>query len=123
MPRRDDNALIRQYDIFTHFESIALSFNHWITPYRNSTDPKRIPERRRHLFKFHHALRARLLVDAEKRWDAFLFQVSGDSLVCGEHELFDNAMCDIARRPCDSRHFSQRIELDRRLWHIEVDGA
>src|ERR1017187_8450345 len=55
--------------------------------------------------------------------DAGLLQVSGDALIGGQHELLDDAVGDIARRPRDARHGAQFVELDERLGKIEIDGA
>ena len=46
-----------------------------------------------------------------------------DRLVGGQHELFNDAMRDVARRSRNAGHRAPLIEFDQRLGKIEIDGA
>src|SRR5690348_9801370 len=51
-------------------------------------------------------LRVGLLVNAVQRSDIMTLEISGDAFICGEHELFDNAVRELPLRARDSAHQS-----------------
>ncbi len=74
-------------------------------------------------FEIVDALGVGFLVDAIERRDAFRFQILRDALVSREHELFDQAMCDVALGTRDALHQSEFVELDDGLGQVEVDRS
>ena len=56
-----------------------------------------------------------------KRTDALIFQVSGDALIGGEHEFFNDAVSNIAFRAGNALHQAMFIELNQRFGQIEID--
>src|SRR5579884_3080153 len=56
------------------------------------THTEGISESCRDHFEVIHALGIRLLVNAIKRWNSFLLQISGDAFVRGQHELFNDSV-------------------------------
>src|SRR5437868_1634942 len=86
-------------------------------------DSQRIAEGARELLKFQNFFGVGFLVDAMKRFDAALKQVSSDSAIGSKHELFDEAMRDIALAASDVDHFLLLVEFDDALREIEIDGA
>ena len=122
--RRDRNAVVGDHDFLPHHLAIAPA--HRLRPkplHRNRADPERITEMRRDLFELHHALRIGLLVNAEDRCDVRLLQVRRHGFVRRQHELFDQAVRDVARAARDAGHLAKLVEFDQRLRHIEIDGA
>ncbi len=55
--------------------------------------------------------------------DAGGFQVRGHGFVSRQHELFDDAVGDVARRAADAGHRARLVELDQRFGHVEIDRA
>ena len=52
-----------------------------------------------------------------------VLQVRRHGFIGGQHELFDDAMGDVARRARDAGHGAPLVEFDQRLGQIEIDGA
>ncbi len=74
-------------------------------------------------FKFENLFGVGLFVDAVQRGDAALLEILRDRFVRGEHELFDEAVGNIAHAAGDALHAALFVKLDDRLGKIEVDGA
>ena len=62
-----------------------------------------------------------LLVDAVERRDAEILKPDGDTLVGGEHELFNEAVGPGAFGAGDAAHLAVLVELDDRLGEIEIN--
>jgi len=54
---------------------------------------------------------------------AALDEVVRDGAIGGEHELFDEAMGDVAFAAADIGHLLVVVELDDRFGKIEIDGT
>ena len=52
-----------------------------------------------------------------------LFQMRGHRLVRRQHELFDDAMSDVARAARDAGHHAVLVEFDQRLGQIEINRS
>ena len=81
--------------------------------YRNRADAERIAEVRGDFFELHDAFGVGLFVDAEDRWDPGLFEMRSNGFVGREHELFDDAVRDVAGAARDPGHFAEFVEFDR----------
>src|SRR5216684_1254229 len=86
-------------------------------------DPERITEGASQLFELEDFAGVGLFVNAMERFDAAAKKICGDSAIGGEHELFDEAVSDIALAARDIGHALLFVEFDDRLGKIEVDGA
>ena len=62
-------------------------------------------------------------MDAVERRHAEILEPNGDTLVGGEHELFDEAVGPGALGAGDAAHLAVLVELDDRLGQIEVDRS
>src|SRR5262245_45366899 len=49
--------------------------------------------------------------------------MTGNRFVCGQHELFDKSMGNVAGTSGDADHLTLWIELNDRLGEIEIDGT
>ena len=58
-----------------------------------------------------------------ERVQAALDEVVGDGAIGGEHELFDEAMGDVAFAAADVGHLLVVVEFDDGFGKIEIDGA
>ena len=67
---------------------------------------QRIAEGLRQFLEFEHLFRIGLFMNAVQRSQAAPVQVLRDGLVGGEHELFDQAMGDIAFAAHDAGHLT-----------------
>ena len=55
--------------------------------------------------------------------DAVGFQMPGDGFVRRQHELFNDAMGDVAFGALDAGHLARSVQFDVSFGHVEVDGA
>src|SRR5260370_38926608 len=58
-----------------------------------------------------------------ERFDAAAKKIRGDGAIGGQHELFDEAMSDVALAARDVGHALLFVEFDDLLGEIEVNGA
>ena len=86
-------------------------------------DPQGIAKRARQFLEFQDFLGIGLFVDAVKRREAAPDEIAGDGAVRGEHELFDDAVRDVAFAAHDIGHALLGVEFDDRLGEIEIDRA
>ena len=77
----------------------------------------------RDFFELRTRLPSGLFVDAIQRRNAGSFQMSGDGFIRRQHELFDNAMRDVAFGARDPDHLARKSNSMLRFGHIEIDGA
>ena len=82
-----------------------------------------VSERRYELLELVDFERIRLLVDAIERGDVVGIEMCGDGLVGEQHELFDQAMRDVALGGDDLLHHPLVVEHDLRLLEVEVYRA
>ncbi len=78
---------------------------------------------RGHFLEIHHALGVGLFVDTIDAGGDGGGQVRGHRFIGGQHELFDDAVGDVARGTADAGHGAPFVELDQRLGHVEIDRA
>ncbi len=86
-------------------------------------DAERIPESPGEFFKLENFAGIRLLVDAVEGVKAAFEKVMCHGAVGGEHELFNDAMGDVALAAADINHVLLRVEFDDGLGKIEIDRA
>src|SRR6267143_424168 len=86
-------------------------------------DSQRIAKRARQFFEFQDFARVGFFVHAMERFDAALEEIARDGAVGGEHELFDQAMRDVALAARNIGHALLLVELDDRLGEVEIDGT
>src|SRR5579863_542854 len=87
------------------------------------SDPERVSESGGDGFEIVDALGVGLLVDAVEAGDAVRLEMVGNGFVGREHELFDQAVGDVALGARDGLHHSEFVEFDDRLGEIEVDRS
>ena len=75
------------------------------------------------LLEFQHALGVGPLVNAENQRHARGLQMRRHGFVRGQHELLDQPVRDVARRPRDAGHLAEFVEFEQRLGQIEIDRA
>ena len=86
-------------------------------------DAQRIAERGGDFLKLQNLFRVGLFVNAVKRRNAAVLEVARHTFVGGQHELFDDAVRDVALRARDADHAAVLVEFDFRLWQIEINRA
>ena len=86
-------------------------------------DAERISESRGDDFEVVDALGVGLLVDAVEAGDAVRLEIVRDAFVGREHELFDQAVRDVALGAGDGLHQAEFVEFDDGLGEIEVDRS
>jgi len=86
-------------------------------------DAEGIAERAGEFLKLENFAGVGFLVDAMQGVQAALDEVVSDGAIGGEHELFDQAMGDVAFAAADVGHLLLVVELDDGLGEIEIDGA
>ena len=127
--RRDDHAFLGHNDVLANGASVASAFfdltGRPLPDGRGSdlmcADAERVAEAGGDLLEIHHTLSLGLLVNSEQRGNAGLLQMRCHSLICGQHEFFDNPMRDVPVAPSDTGHLAKLIKLDQRLGHIEIN--
>ena len=62
-------------------------------------------------------------MNAMERIDAAVQQLGGHGTICGQHELFNQPVRDIALAAGDVGHALLFVELDDRFGEIEIDRA
>ena len=105
------------------FAPVALAVDHGEALHGHRAQAERVSEAGGDVLELQDALRGGLLVDAEDGRDAVGFQMGGDGLVGGQHELLDEAMGEVAGRAGDAGHLAPLVEFDQGLGEVEVDGA
>ena len=91
------------------------------TLHRNRAACERISEVGRDLFEFEHALGIRAFVNAEDHRHAGGFQMGRDGFVCGQHELLNQAVRDVAGRASDAGHLAKLVEFKQSFGQVEID--
>ena len=86
-------------------------------------DAQRVAEGVRHLLELQNLFRIGFFMDAVQRADAAPFQVTRDGLIGRQHELLDQPVRDVALAANHADHLSAVVELDHRLWQVEVDRS
>ena len=77
---------------------------------------------RRDFLELHQTLRVGNFVYSINRRASRLLEMRCHRLIRGQHKLFDDSMCDVARAARYAGHLAEFIELDERLRHVEIDG-
>src|SRR6266436_1631393 len=86
-------------------------------------DAERITEGASQLFELEDFAGVGLFMNAMERFDAAAKKIRSDSAIGGEHELFDEAMSDVALAARDIGHALLFVEFDDWFGKIEVDGT
>ena len=121
VPRRDVDLAAGERHLLALLRPVAVAVGEGEALHRNRAHAQRVAEVRRDLFEVQYAFRVGLLVDAVDRRFQMLFEMRGHSLIGRQHELLDQAVRDIPRRPRDPHHGAELVELDERLRQVEVD--
>lgn len=90
---------------------------------RHGADAEGNAELGGHLLKFKDAFGVWLFVDAVDGSAAGGGEVGGDGFIGREHELFDDAVGDIAGAACNADHFAELVEFDEGFGEVEIDGT
>ena len=86
-------------------------------------DAERVAEAGGDLLELQHLLGVGLLVGAVEGGDAPAFEEASDGFVGRQHELFDQAVGDVALAAGDADHLAALVEADDGLGQVEVNRA
>src|SRR5689334_10486638 len=86
-------------------------------------DSKRVAESARQLFEFENFAAVRLFVHTMERLDAAFQEVTGHSTVRSQHELFNQAVRDVALTARDVGHALLLVEFNDAFGQIEINGS
>ncbi len=86
-------------------------------------DAQCIAEGAGQFLKFQNLAGVGFFVDAMDAFDGAMQEIMRDGSIGGEHELFNDAVGDVALAARDVGHALLRVELDDRFGEIEIDGA
>ena len=91
--------------------------------HRQRANAERIAEGRGDGLEIEDALGIGLFVDAIERANSLVLEIAGDALIGRQHELLDDAVCNIALGARDPLHQSVLVKFDHRLRQIKINGA
>ena len=127
-PPASDNArevishLLGQLNLPPHLRPVAPALRIAEPLHRNRPHAQRVAEVRGNLLELHHALRVRLVVDAEDRRARPRFSRCAATASFAASMNSSMSRCAMLRGARDhAGHLPELVELNQRLGHIEID--